>query len=94
MALGILSGFKVTRVATTADTTITPCYYVVARVSAGAVAAVCSVFNGTTAVANKVIELSAAANGADECGFPVRTDAGFVKVQLTPNTAEAFIGVR
>lgn len=94
MALGVLSGFRVTRVATTADTTITPCYYVVARLSAGAGAAVCSVFNGSTLAANKIIELSALANAADECGFPVRTDAGFIKVQLSINSAEAFIGVR
>lgn len=94
MLSGVLSGFNVTRVATSADTLITASpAYVVARVSAAGAAAVLSIFNGTTAAANKVGELSAAANAADELGFPIRCKRG-VRVQLTGASAEAFIGIR
>lgn len=92
--VGILAGFNVTRIATTADVTVTTSpAYVVARLSAGAAAAVMSIFNGTTNVANKVAELSAGANLSDETAFPIRCKNG-VRVQMSVVSAEGFVGIR
>lgn len=96
MALGVISGFNVTRVATTAATTVSPAHYVVARLSAGA-ANVTATFhdaNGSTSTATKVLELSALASSADECGFPIRLQSGSCTVKLSANTGEVFLGVR
>ena len=97
MALGVLSGFNVTRVATTADTTISAAgskgSYICARLVAAGTAATLTIFNGSTAAGNGVAILKAAINGADELGVPLRcSDA--VKVQLSVATATAFIYVR
>ena len=95
MAVGILSGFTPTLIATTADTEVTPCYYFVARISAAAAnAATASFFNGTTAAANKICELSAIAASADETGIPYRCKSGTLKVQVSRADAEVTVGVR
>lgn len=96
MALGVLSGFNVTRVATTANTVVSPAYYVVGRLSAGA-ANVTATFhdgNDTTSATTKIMELSALANSADECGFPMRCTSGYCTIKLSANTGEVFVGVR
>lgn len=96
MALGVISGFNVTRVATTAATSVSPAHYVVARLSAGA-ANVTATFhdgNSTTSAETKVLELSALAASADECGFPIRLQSGYCTVKLSANTGEVFLGVR
>ena len=97
MPVGIVSGFNTTRVVTTADTTITAAgtvgSYIAARLAAGAAAAVLRIYNNTTAAANQVAILKAAANTADELGVPVRCQNA-VKVQLSVNTGTAFIYTR
>ena len=95
MALGVLSGFNVTRLTTTAATTVTTDpSYVCARLTAGAATAKLRIFNGSTAAAAQVAILScSAANTADELSVPLRCPAG-VRVLMSVNTATAFIFVR
>jgi len=94
MAVGILSGFTPTLIATTADTSISPCYYFVARISVAGTAATAAFFNGTTAAANKICELSGLASSADETGIPYRCKSGTLKVQVSRADAEVTVGVR
>ena len=98
MALGTLVGFNVQKVTTTADTNITTAgstmgNYVVARLVAAANAATLKIYNKTTAAANEVNRLTAPANSADETSFPIRCDSTPI-VQMSVNTAVAFVGVR
>jgi hypothetical protein len=94
MAMGVLSGFNVTRLTTTAATTVTSGpSYVAARLS-GTAACKLRIYNGSTAAADQVAVLSvAAANGVDELSVPLRCNGG-VRVIMSVNTATAFIYTR
>lgn len=95
MAMGVVSGFNVTRLTTTAATTINAVpSYVCARLTAGGAAAKLRIFNGSTAAAAQVAILScSAANTADELSVPIRCDSG-VRVLMSVNTSTAFIYIR
>ena len=93
MSLGIQSSFRSTRVGTTADTTVNGCNIFTARLVCAATAATLKIYNGSTAAANEIARLSAAANSIDETGVPIRCD-GTLKVQLSKITALGFIYVR
>lgn len=95
MAIGTLVGFNATRCVTTADTTITtaPAYVCARLVANSTAAATLHVCNGNTAAASRIATLSAVTRAADEMGVPVRCPDG-VKVQLSTNTAQAFIYTR
>ncbi len=93
----MLVGFDVQRVVTTAATAVGTAgetQWIVARLKAGGDAATLTIYkNNSTAAANKVSILTAAATGADEQGYPIRCGGG-CKVVLSVNTAEGFVGYR
>jgi hypothetical protein len=92
---GVVSGFNVTRLTTTAVTTITSGpTYVAARLAAGGAAAKLRIYNGSTAAAAQVAILScSAANFVDELSVPVRCDGG-ARVIMSVNSSTAFIYTR
>ena len=85
--------FEAIRIATTATVTRTPAYIVTARLKAGAAAGTLSIYNNTTAAANRVAILAAAANDADELRVPVRIKSGTAKVVMSAVTLEGWLYV-
>ena len=86
--------FQAIRIATTATVTTTPAYIVTARLKAGAAAGTLSIYNNTTAAANRIAILScAAANTTDELRVPVRAKSGTVKCVMSAVTLEGWLYV-
>jgi len=86
--------FQAVRIATTATVSVSPAYIITARLKAGAAAGTLSLYNNTTAAANRIAILScAAANTVDELRIPVRAKSGTVKAVMSAVTLEGWVYV-
>ena len=89
-------GYNVYRVNQTTALDVSPCRYIVGILSASTTNASVSVYRGaTTAATSKIMKLSVPIRETVEQSIPVRvsSDGSTVRVVLSSNTAEFYLGV-